>query len=73
MRTLVGLLMALLMLSSVVAGCLGTASNDAMGEQVVAYAATNATIVQGNVWACNAVIQVIDYVLVPQSAISSDQ
>lgn len=48
MRTLVGLLMALLMLSSVVAGCLGTASNDAMGEQVVAYAATNATIVE--VW-----------------------
>ncbi|UPQ99735.1 FAS1 domain-containing protein [Chloropicon primus] len=35
--------------------------------------ATNATIVQGNVWACNAVIQVIDSVLVPQSAISSDQ
>merc|ERR1719182_1246012 len=35
--------------------------------------ATNATIVQGNVWACQGVIQVIDTVLVPQSAVTSDQ
>jgi len=35
--------------------------------------ATNATIVQGNLWTCNGVIQVIDTVLVPQSAVTSDQ
>ena len=34
---------------------------------------SNATIVQGNVWSCNGVIQVIDEVLLPESALSSDQ
>jgi uncharacterized surface protein with fasciclin (FAS1) repeats len=33
--------------------------------------ATNATVVKGNVWTCNAVVQVIDSVLVPQSAVSA--
>merc|ERR1711977_642219 len=33
--------------------------------------ATNATVVRGNVWTCNAVVQVIDSVLVPQSAVSA--
>merc|ERR1711924_288733 len=33
--------------------------------------ATNATVVRGNVWPCNAVVQVIDSVLVPQSAVSA--
>merc|ERR1711871_447727 len=35
--------------------------------------ASNATIVQGNVWSCNGVIQVIDEVLLPESALSSSQ
>jgi len=34
---------------------------------------SNATIVQGNVWSCNGVIQVINEVLLPESALSSDQ
>jgi len=34
---------------------------------------SNATIVQGNVWSCNGVIQVIDEVLLPESALSSSQ
>merc|ERR1712078_879685 len=45
---------------------IGTTSSESV---TILGGATNATIVQGNVWACNAVIQVIDYVLVPQSAI----
>jgi len=32
--------------------------------------ATNATIMQGNVWTCNAVVQIIDTVLVPSSAVT---
>jgi uncharacterized surface protein with fasciclin (FAS1) repeats len=35
--------------------------------------ATNATVVRGNVWTCNAVVQVIDSVLVPQSAVSASE
>merc|ERR1712070_1043117 len=35
--------------------------------------ASNATIIQGNVWSCNGVIQVIDEVLLPESALSSSQ
>lgn len=35
--------------------------------------ATNATIVQGNLWTCNGVIQIIDSVLVPQSAVTSSE
>merc|ERR1712070_160251 len=31
--------------------------------------ASNATIIQGNVWSCNGVIQVIDEVLLPESAL----
>ena len=34
---------------------------------------SNATIVQGNVWSCNGVIQVINEVLLPESALSSSQ
>merc|ERR1719171_2372669 len=41
--------------------------------KTVVGSASNATIVQGNVWSCNGVIQVIDEVLLPESALSSDQ
>ena len=47
-RHLLGLLLALLMLSSVFAGCLGAASESESGSQVVTYPNTNATIVE--VW-----------------------
>ena len=48
----------------------GVASTDA---KTVLGSASNATIVQGNVWSCNGVIQVIDEVLLPESALSSSQ
>merc|ERR1712176_1089710 len=34
-------------------------------------AAANATIIQGNVWTCNAVVQVIDEVLLPNAAVEA--
>merc|ERR1719247_545407 len=49
---------------------IGVASTDA---KTVLGSASNATIVQGNVWSCNGVIQVIDEVLLPESALSSSQ
>jgi len=36
-------------------------------------AGSSAEIIQGNLWACNGVIQIIDDILVPQSAVSSSQ
>merc|ERR1712003_116934 len=41
--------------------------------KTVVGSASNATIVQGNMWSCNGVIQVINEVLLPESALSSDQ
>ena len=49
---------------------IGVASTDA---KTVLGSGSNATIVQGNVWSCNGVIQVIDEVLLPESALSSSQ
>merc|ERR1711871_119230 len=49
---------------------IGVASTDA---KTVLGSASNATIVQGNVWSCNGVIPVIDEVLLPESALSSSQ
>merc|ERR1711937_423370 len=45
---------------------LGTQTSEAV---TIIGGETSATIQQGNVWTCNAVIQVIDAVLVPQSAV----
>jgi hypothetical protein len=47
-RNLIGPMMASLMLLGMFAGCLGSTSNEEMGEHVVVYATTNATIVE--VW-----------------------
>merc|ERR1712072_1497977 len=47
---------------------LGTQTAEAV---TIVGGATNATVVRGNVWTCNAVVQVIDSVLVPQSAVSA--
>merc|ERR1712057_158785 len=47
---------------------LGTQAAEAV---TIVGGATNATVVRGNVWTCNAVVQVIDSVLVPQSAVSA--
>ena len=49
---------------------IGVASTDA---KTVLGSGSNATIIQGNVWSCNGVIQVIDEVLLPESALSSSQ
>merc|ERR1719171_3134007 len=49
---------------------IGVASTDA---KTVLGSGSNATIVQGNVWSCNGVIQVINEVLLPESALSSSQ
>merc|ERR1712176_1337334 len=51
----------------------GSAISYRSNAKKVVGSGSNATIVQGNVWSCNGVIQVIDEVLLPESALSSDQ
>ena len=44
-----------------------------VAKTVLGSGSGSATIIQGNVWSCNGVIQVIDEVLLPESALSSSQ